>query len=159
MQQVLVCIFLAIFLVGCENKQHALWKHQHEAADEQEKLFRVYLTADVHHAREIIMQKISLLENEQGFTKRGHASLLFQEFSRLYAFDEATGDKKASDEDLVKARFWLRRCFEIDGLTSKEIADKMQSADTNVFLEVFEKMDKKATDGKGPEYFQELNKK
>jgi len=156
--QALLCFFLATLLLGCEKKQSNLWKQQHALLDEQDKLYQAYLTADVYQARQILQQKVKLFENDTILERSGLARDLFQEFSRLYAFDKRVGNNDSAEVDLIKAHFWLVRDFELGGLSSDKVMEKVRTANADDILAMVDKQDKMASNGKGPKYIQDVIK-
>jgi hypothetical protein len=99
----LVCIFLSALLSGCGHGRSDLWKRQEEVLKEQDRLYEAYLVADVSHARQILDQKLRLLEDDTSLLRSGWAHAQFMDYARLYALERRVGNAESAEADLIKS--------------------------------------------------------
>lgn len=138
-------------LAGCASKG----TKQKRLLREGDKFYEAYLAGDVNSARR------SLEEATQFFTSpaadilepSGHAGILYFTYARLYALENRTGDRAAAEAALVKARFWNEKRYELAGATNEVSAEECRlSSRPEKIMEVADKLDNAASNGKGPRY-------
>lgn len=117
-----------------------------------DKLYYGYLGGDIVQARENLRQSILLLDGARFSKPAASAHGLWITHSRLAVLEGYAGNAILAEANLLKARFWYLRKFEISGESTEEAMKAVHSYDADKCRQAMEKFDKTHTNGLGPKY-------
>jgi hypothetical protein len=154
-----LAVVLSISLLGCVPNQANTTRQRQQLLKEQDRLYDSYLAADATHARGLLEQKIRLLEGDTTLVRAGWAHDLYLDFARLYVLESKTGNPDAADADLIKARYWLLRGCELEGMPTKQVIEEVRRVNGEHLTEMVTHQDGLATGGTGPSYLRGIDAK
>jgi hypothetical protein len=147
----------AWLLLGCASKG----SKQAEVVREGNKFYDPYLAGDLVIARQSLDQGIRFFQSPAAdvLEPSGHAGILYFSYARLYALERRSGNAQAAEAALAKARFWNERRFELANATnSASLEERSRSSSQEWIMELADKLDNSATQGKGPQYIHYIQK-
>ena len=153
------CLLMACILLGCTgNKRQATWSQQHSIIEEQDRLYRIYLSTNLDGAKQALQIALTQLDQDTYLERAGRAHDLFLNYSRLYVLHKRSGDTNNADIDFIKARYWFLQGGELEKLSKEEIEEQLERFDAEGIAAMVDKQDKDSTDQRGPLYEQNLGK-
>lgn len=158
MKAVLVFIFAVLILTGCTSERQALVSEQtayENLLKRTDRLYKVYFDGGRENARRSLQEIISLVENAKlaAQVQNGRAGVLFLAYGRLYALDHRAGSSNSAQIDLVNARYWCLRQYELDGDPPEGSAAYLAKfAGTDTLVGFIDGFDRGANNGELPRY-------
>jgi len=114
------------------------------------RLYRQYLSGDPEEAR-ASLEKIIEEVTSADISDYGKADYLRLAYERLFVLDSRLGNQDAADIYLLKAKYWTVRMSEELNERPDRIAATI-GVETAEYLSDIERVDKGATNGRGPAY-------
>jgi hypothetical protein len=146
------CVITIVTFAGCRHTQ----QDDEESLNKQCNVrFLDYLNGDASKARAALSEEINLVENSTVVSPKFKAAFLFMAYARLYALERRLGNDSAADIVYIKVRYWNLRRYELNGLMDEEHLREFHGFTPDKVLESIDKMDKAASQGKGPKYMQQ----
>lgn len=138
-------------LVGCASKG----SKQMHVLKEGDRFYDAYLNGDVDTARSNLDQAIQFFKSPRAdiLEPSGRAGILYFTYARLYALEKRTGNDSAAAAALTTARSWNEKRYQLGGETNSMSLEECRVFDKpEKIVEVADRLDSAATNGKGPKY-------
>jgi len=151
-----VRILLIALSAGCISEHSS----QARVLSRSAILYEQYEAGDVNQARRSLEQLTDHFESPAADVLEpiGHASINYFNYARLYALETRVGSEHAAELALIKARYWNVRRHELRGTITNLEEIRLYNTPEKI-MEVADRLDRATTNGKGPRYIQEIQKR
>jgi hypothetical protein len=139
-------------LTGCHDSASRTSHEQTKILSQAADVFAGYATGTVVQARTSLEERIRLFEDGTSLQASGRASLISQDFARLYILERKAGDEAAAQVALIKLRYWYMRKLELDGYKPPEAVQALNEFVPTQVESTVRRLDATPTDGRGPAY-------
>ena len=132
------------------------------ALKEADKFYDGYVNGDVNTARRCLEQEIQFFQSPRAdiLEPGSPAAAIYFTYARLYALEKRTGNDAAAEAALTKARSWNEKRYQFAGETNSIRLEECRLFNTpEKIMEVADKLDNGATQGKGPAYLHNIQKR